>query len=138
MPLKKYCKKLIGLLKIRQSHHQNYFNEDKKNSRALWQGINKIIYSKTAHKTKTPSSLLVDNETITNIPQITEHFNQYFTSTGKNLQKRVPPTRRHFSDYLKDPNQNNFFIQSAAEEQKYIMTLIGTNSTGPNNSSKEN
>ena len=104
----------------------------------MWQGINKIIYSKTAHKTKTPSSLLVDNETITNIPQITEHFNQYFTSTGKNLQKRVPPTRRHFSDYLKDPNQNNFFIQSAAEEQKYIMTLIGTNSTGPNNSSKEN
>ena len=70
-----------------QSHYQNYFNESKKNSRALWQGINEIIYSKKAHKTDSPSSLLVDNETITNISQMAKHFNQYFTSTGENVQK---------------------------------------------------
>ena len=84
----KYRNKLIGLLKINmQSHYQNYFSESKKNSRALWQGINEIIYSKKAHKTDSPSSLLVDNETITNISQMAEHFNQYFTSTGENIQK---------------------------------------------------
>ena len=85
---KKYRNKLIGLLKIsRQSHYQNYFNENKKNSRALWQGINEIINSKKADKTNSPSSLLVHNETLTNIPQMAEHFNEYFTSIGKNLKK---------------------------------------------------
>ena len=91
--------------------YQNYFKENKKNSGALWQGINEIIYSKKAHKTISPSSLLVGNETITNITQMTEHFNQYFTSIGKTLhQKSIPATKRHFSEYLKDPNQNSFFI----------------------------
>ena len=89
VPLKKYRNKLIGVLKIsRQSLYQNYFNENKKNSIALWQGINQMIYSKKAHKTNSPSSLSVDNETITNISQMAEHFNQYFTLSGKNLKKR--------------------------------------------------
>ena len=52
-----------------------------------------------------------------------EHFNQHFTSSGKNLQKSIPPNKRHFSDYLKDSNQISFFIQPAtAEEVKDIMT----------------
>ena len=50
---KKYRNKLIEILKIsKQSYYQNYFNKDKQNSRALWQGINEIIYSEKAHKTK--------------------------------------------------------------------------------------
>ena len=69
--------------------YQNYFNENKKNSGALWRGINEIIYFKKAHKTISPSSLLVGNETITNITQMTEHFNQYFTSSEKPLIKKV-------------------------------------------------
>ena len=45
---------------------------------------------------------------------------QYFTSTGKNLQKSIPPTKRHFSNYLKDPSQGSFFIEptNRAEEVK--------------------
>ena len=62
-----------------------------------------------------------------------EHFYQYFTSIGKNLQKSIPPTKRQFSDYLKDSNQNSFFIQpiTAEEVKDIIMTLIGSKSTGP-------
>ena len=101
----------------------------KKNSRALWQGINEIIYSKKAHKTNSPSFISRPN-----IPQMAEHFNQYFTSIGKNLQKRIPPTKRQFSDYLKDSNQNSFFIQpTTVEEVKdIIMTLMSSKSMGPN------
>ena len=63
-----------------------------------------------------------------------EHFNPYFTSIGKSLQKSIPPTKRQFSDYLKDSNQNSFFIQATtAEEVKdIIMTLLGSKSAGPN------
>ena len=35
-----------------------------------------------------------------------EHFNQHFISIDKNLQKSIPPTKRHFSDYLKDSKPN--------------------------------
>ena len=91
----------------------------------MWLGINEIIYSKKAHKTNSSSSLLGDNETITNIPQMPEHFNQYFTSIGKNLQKCIPPTKRHFPDYSKDPNQNRFFIDhTTAEEVKDIILTL--------------
>ena len=58
-----------------------------KNSLSSLLADNEIIYSKKGHKTNSPSSLFADNETITNIPQMTKHFNQYFTSIGKNLQK---------------------------------------------------
>ena len=61
------------------------------------------------------------------MPQMAKRFNQYFTSIGKNLQKSILPTKNHFSDYLKDPNQNSFFIQAttAKEMKDIIMTLIG-------------
>ena len=55
-----------------------------------------VIHSKKAHKTNRPSSLLVYNKTVTNIQQMAEDFNQYFTSIGKNLQKSILPTKRHF------------------------------------------
>ena len=63
-----------------QSHYQNYFNGNNKNSRALWQEINEIIYSEKTHKTNSPSPIFLGNETITNITQMAEHFHQYFTS----------------------------------------------------------
>ena len=63
-----------------QSHYQNYFNGNNKNPRALWQEINEIIYSEKTQKTNSPSPIFVDNEAITNITQMAEHFHQYFTS----------------------------------------------------------
>ena len=44
---KKYQNKIPDLFRIsRQSHYQEYFSENKKNAKALWQGIHEIIYSK--------------------------------------------------------------------------------------------
>ena len=87
-----------------------------------------------AHKKNSPPSLLVDNDVITNILQMAESFNQYFISIDKNLQKSIPPAKRHFLDYLKDRNQNSFFIQPmiAEEVKDIILTLMGSKSTGPN------
>ena len=80
------------------------------------------VYSKKAHKTKSPSSLLVNNETIETyhkcgsiLPQLAKTFKKV----------DIPPTKRHFSNYLKDPNQGSFFTEptNRAEEVK-DMTLI--------------
>ena len=43
---KKYCNKKVDFIKInKKSHYQKFFEENKKNSKAIWQGIHDIIYS---------------------------------------------------------------------------------------------
>ena len=60
---KKHRNKIADLLLIRrQCHHQKYFNDNKKNAKALWQAIHEIICSKKSGKTNNPSSLLIKLE----------------------------------------------------------------------------
>ena len=48
---KRYCNKIADLLKItKETYYKNYFQENRKNSRVLWSGINEIIYFKKAVK----------------------------------------------------------------------------------------
>ena len=43
---KKYRNKITELLKIsKQTYYQNYFEENKKNLKGIWQGIHEIISS---------------------------------------------------------------------------------------------
>ena len=35
--------------------------------------------------------------------QIADAFNDYFIDISKNIQEKIAPTRKHFSDYLKQP-----------------------------------
>ena len=48
---KTYRNKIVDLLRVnRKCHYQKYFEENKKSSRALWQGIHDIVYSKKSKK----------------------------------------------------------------------------------------
>ena len=99
MLYKRYRNKIVDLLKItKEAYYKKYFQENKKNSRPLWSGINEIIYS-----TIPPSSISVESKTISDPQNIAENFNNFFTSIGKNIQKKIFPTKKHFSNYLKDP-----------------------------------
>ena len=64
-----------------------------------------------------------------------EHFNDYFTSIIKELQKHIPPTKRNFSDNLKNPNTESFFITpTTPEEISDLMQALSSNkSTEPKN-----
>ena len=53
---KKYRNKIVDLIKInRKSQYQKFFVENKRNSKAIWQGIHDIIYSKKSNRINTPS-----------------------------------------------------------------------------------
>ena len=107
---KTYRNKIVDLLRVsRKCHYQKYFKENKKSSRAIWQGIH-IVYSKKSKKNNSPSSFLIDGKTITNSKDMVENFNNFFTSIGTKLQSNIPPTRRHYIDYLKHLNPKTFFI----------------------------
>ena len=47
---KKYRNKIVDLTKINiKLHYQKFFEETKRNSKAIWQGIHDIIYSEKSN-----------------------------------------------------------------------------------------
>ena len=58
------------------------------------------------------SALAKEGKTMTITSEMTECLNNFLTSIDKNLQKQIPPTKKHFKDYLKNPNKRKFFVHS--------------------------
>ena len=70
---KKYRNKIVDLIKInRKLHYQEFSEENKRNSKAIWQGIHNIIYSKKSNRINIPSSLLIEGNTITDPQDISD------------------------------------------------------------------
>ena len=61
-----------------------------------------------------------------------EHFNNFILSIGKKIQKNIPPTSKHFSGFLKNPNNLTIFITltTVEEENDLISDLKAGKSTG--------
>ena len=78
------------------------------------------------------STIIVDGNTITAPTEMAENFNNFFTLIGKNLQEKIPPTKKTFTDYLKTPNLENFTIglTSADEISDLICSLDSSKSVG--------
>ena len=135
MLYKRYHNKIADLLKItKEAYYKNYFQENRKNSQALWSDINEIIYSKKSSKTIPPSSISVEGRTISDPQNIAVIFNNFFTSIGKNIQKKIFQTKKNFSNFLKDPITDTFFISPTTPEEVYksIQELQVNKSLRPN------
>ena len=91
-------------------------SQNKKDSKTIWQGIHEIT-SSTKNKKDGSVSAIIADDTITDWIEIAENFNNFFTSTGTNLQKKIPPAKKTFTDYLKKPNSGNFFIAPTTPEE---------------------
>ena len=62
-----YRNQKMNLLRVsKQTHYNKYFEENKNNCRALWIGINEVIYPKNKKKLNSPTSLIDEGKTITN------------------------------------------------------------------------
>ena len=132
---KKYRNIIVDLLKkSKESHYRKYFEDNKRNCKAVWNGINEIIYSKSKANAWEPNYLLINGKAVSQPKDIAEHFNDYFTSISKELQKHIPPTKRNFPDYLKNPIAESFFLTPTTPEEisDLIQTLSSNKSTGPN------
>ena len=131
---KKYRNQIINLLRVsKQTHYNKFFEENKKNCRAIWTGINEIICPKNK-KLNSPTSLIDEQKIITNSKNIAEHFNKFFTEIGTNIQNKILPTKKYYTDYLLNPNKETFFITPTTDEEisDIISDLNIRKSTGPN------
>ena len=131
---KKYRNKIIELIRqSKQTYYQRYFEQNKKDSKTIWQGIHEIISSRKNKNGGNVSAIISDDNTITDPVEIAQNFNNFFTSIGTNLQKKIPPTKKNFTDYLKKPNSENFTIAPTTSDEisDLIHNLKSSKSVGP-------
>ena len=132
---KKYRNIIVDLLKkSKESYYRKYFEDNKRNCKKVWNGINEIMYSKSKANTWESNCLLINGKAVSHPKYIAEHLNDYVTSISKELQKHIPPTKRNFLDYLKNTIAESFFLTPTTPEEisDLIQTLSSNKSTGPN------
>ena len=109
---KKYRNQIINVLSASKQTHYNKYFENKKSCRAIWIDIFELISSKNKKKLNSPTSLIDEEKIITNSKNIAEHFNKFFTEIGTNIQNKVLPTKKHYTDKQKTPNKETFLSHS--------------------------
>ena len=111
---KKYRNEIIELIKLtKQSYHQKFFVDHKKNSWIIWKFIYEIFYFKETKMSNAVSASVEDGKAVTDTSKMTECFKNFLTSKDK-IFKKMPPTKKPFRDYLKNPALKKIFCTPAA------------------------
>ena len=118
----------------KERYYNKYFTENTKNLKKIWQGINELINVKNKNFCS-PTCIIENQKTITDPKEISNSFNKYYASVAENiLNERKYNGTKLYSDYLKNPAENNFAIYECdpTEVENIINSLNPSKSTGPN------
>ena len=78
------------------------------NIKNTWKGIKSILTIKNT-SSDFSKCLSSNGSTFTNQVEISNIFNNYFASIAEKAKVNINYSHKHFSDFLKDKNQNFFF-----------------------------
>ena len=104
-----YRNMIVSLSRRRKSsYYTNYFNSHCNNMKKIWIGVHSLISgkSKNANPTKVGDSVTSDPN------QVADCFDNFFTTITYNIRSKIPPTKWHFSTFMKKQIQNLLFISS--------------------------
>ena len=73
-----------------------------------WRILRQIISG--GNKSSLPISFVYNNKLIEGSKSIAEGFNQYFFTIAEDTIKSIPSTNLDYRTYLKNPCENNFFL----------------------------
>ena len=108
--------KTVELIKvIKKVHFRGYFQKNIKNSKEILKGIRNLVSLKKDNSSNN-ITLNIGGKIQTD-PNIAEEFNNYFINISKHIKEKIPPTRKHFSEYLKRSSINSFFFQPIETEE---------------------
>ena len=104
------------------------------NIKNTWKGIKSIITIKNI-SSDFLKCLSFNGSTFTNQVEISNIFNNYFASIAEKTKVIINYSHKHFSDFLKDKNQNSFFLSptNKYEIQNIITSLNSNKSVGSKN-----
>ena len=130
-----YQNTLVMLIrKSKQNYFTKYFSENSKNLCETWKGIKNIIQMK--NRTDSVPTCILNNKglSISDPLEISNTFNLYFSSIGRNLESKIYSSHTNFSKYLKHPNVNSLFLSpvNVNEVSDLISNLRNNKASGPN------
>ena len=128
-----YKNKISTLTRLsKKNHYHAFFAENLNNMKNTWKGINRLINDKKNRKQVVSSLKRPDHNNLGNDPfEISNIFNNYFSSVCKNLTSRVPRSSPNFTEYLSNnynPISFSFDPVTPAEIERQIL-LIPKNKT---------
>jgi hypothetical protein len=129
---KKYRNLLVSLCKRSKSnYYSTYFQSNLGNIKKIWQGVNNLISSK-GNSQPPPISLSIDGITTSDPKTVSNTFNNYFCNIAYSITSKIPPTSKHFSEFLKTPSCNSFFLYptSPQEVENHINSLSNRKASG--------
>ena len=90
-------------------YYEQMLNDHKRDIKKTWKLLNEITNRQT-DKPNIPNSFKVDGVKTDNLALIADKFNKYFSNIGEEVNNAVPPTDKHFSNYLHGHYPHNFFM----------------------------
>ena len=131
----KYYRNMLSIiLKQSKTNYYNHYFETNWNSiKNTWKGLKSILNIKNI-SAEIPKTLTVDGTTISNPMEISNIFNNYFSSIATKTKLNISFSHKHFSDFLKNISNINFFVSTTdkTEIEDVISSLDSNKSVGPN------
>ena len=129
-----YRNRIVSLQRLsKKLHYSNYFLQNSSNLRKLWQGVREIISPNFSSNSNI--SLNINGSLSSDPVEISENFNDFFTTIAGKVRSKIPFTRHHFSEWLKEENRNinSFFVApTTSRELSAVLTSLSENkASGP-------
>ena len=131
---KKYRNLIVTLLRrSKENHFNNYFEQNKQNVKKVWDGIRSIL-SISKKKASSIDHLNYNGKIMTKNVEKANALNDFFTNIGKNVEKKIPKSKKHFQEFLNNPNPRSISNNqcSPAEIYDIIKELVTSKASGPN------
>ena len=77
--------------KIKSEYFNNKIEENRNNSRKLWQQLKSLDY-KNKKEDNSNIFLTIDSETCHDQKSVADYFNQFFTTIASSLVQKLPPS----------------------------------------------
>ena len=101
--------------KARHDYYNDKFNEFSRDSKKTWQTINEIL-GRGKNMNDIPKRFVSNEKVLSGSLEIAEGFNDFFVNIGPNLAKAIPKSKKHFSEYLSEPCNENFVFANMNHE----------------------
>ena len=137
--LKAYNNILSRSIRIaKKDYFINEFEKYKNDIRKTWDTL-KSILNKPKVKSKFPSFFLINGKQETDMRQIANHFNNYFTNVGSQVDEIDTSNKQPFTSYLGPPCNFAFSFEYTNSEKiaKIIQNLKPKASSGPDGQSSK-
>ena len=92
---KSYRNHISSLIReTKDSYYKQYFEDNKKNLRLVWQNIKGIINMKKKSG-ESISSLPIDGQIITSAKEISKYFNNFFAIVAVKINKNIAKSKKN-------------------------------------------